>query len=67
MESTLGLSTLHHIAFAMSATSPRTLTPQGLAPWPGIETFHFIDTELYASRPINWMPNVIGFPWQRSA
>lgn len=67
MESVIGLSTLHHIAFAMSATSPRTLTPQGLSPWPGIETFQFVDTELFPLTPCNWMPGIIGFPWQRSA
>lgn len=39
MESPLGLATLHQLAFAMSATSPRALTPQGLAPWPGFDTF----------------------------
>ena len=64
MESPIGLATLHQIAFAMSATSPRTLTPQGLAPWPGIETFRFVDKgpDLALTKPDTWTQSVIGFP-----
>lgn len=54
MESPIGLATLHQIAFAMSASAARTLTPQGLAPWPGIETFAEKKTGEPISVPHRW-------------
>jgi len=62
MESPVGLATLHQIAFAMSSISPRTLTPQGLAPWPGLETFAEKKTGELIAVPHSWTQARIPFP-----
>ena len=62
MESPIGLATLHQIAFAMSSISARTLTPQGLSPWPGIETFAEEKSGELIAVPHSWAHERIPFP-----
>lgn len=62
MESPIGLATLHQLAFAMSSISPRTLTPQGLSPWPGIETFSEEKSGEPIAVPHSWTHARIPFP-----